>query len=85
VTACDGCLRRTALLELLAPWLERARKPNRRRLPEVLALSNHELIEALCGTKRAQVDAELARFDPAHARVRAEAAGIEVVCRHAPR
>ena len=53
VTACDGCLRRTALLELLAPWVERARKPNRRRLPEVLALSDDELIEALCGTKRA--------------------------------
>jgi DNA processing protein len=84
VTACDGCLRRTALLGLLAPWIERARKPNRRRLPEVLALSDGELIEALCGTKRAEVDGPLARFDPARARVRAQAARIEVVCRHAP-
>ncbi len=83
VTACDGCLRRTALLGLLAPWVERARKPNRRRLPEVLALSDDELIEALCGPKRAEVDRPLARFDPANARARAEAAGIEVVCRHA--
>jgi DNA processing protein len=31
------------------------------------------------------VERPLARFDPANARGRAEAAGIEVVCRHAPR
>ena len=83
MSACDGCLRRAALLGLLAPWVERARKPNRRRLPEVLALSDDELVEALCGDKRAEVDRPLARFDPANARARAEAAGIEVVCRHA--
>jgi DNA processing protein len=60
VTACDGCLRRTALVGLLAPWVERARKPNRRRLPEVLALPDDELIEALCGTKRAARDGAVA-------------------------
>ena len=85
MTACDRCLRRTALIELLAPWLERARKPNRRRLPEVLALPDGDLIEALCGTKRAAVDGPLGKFDPARARVRAQAAGLEVVCRHASR
>jgi DNA processing protein len=85
VTACDRCLRRTALIELLAPWLERARKPNRRRLPEVLALPDADLIEALCGAKRAAVDGPLAKFDPGRARARAQAAGLEVVCRHAPR
>ena len=68
VTACDGCLRRTALLGLLAPWIERAREPSRRRLPEVLALSDDELIEALCGKKRARGRRPLARFDPATAR-----------------
>jgi DNA processing protein len=85
MSACDRCLRRTAVIGLLAPWLERARAPNRRRLPEVLALPDHDLIKALCGTKRAAVDGPLAGFDPVHARVRAQAAGIEVVCRHAPR
>ena len=66
--------------------MERAREPNRRRLPEVLALPDDELIEALCGTKRAAVDGPLARFDPCRARAPGrEAAGIEVVCRHAPR
>lgn len=85
MTACDCCLRRTALLGLLGPWIERARRPNRRRLPEVLALPDGELVKALCGTKRAAIDGPLARFDPARARVRAQAAGIEVVCRHASR
>ena len=85
MTACDRCLRRTALIELLAPWIERARKPNRRRLPEVLALPDGELIEALCGTKRAAVDGPLANSIPRRARARAQAAGLEVVCRHASR
>jgi DNA processing protein len=85
VTACDGCLRRTALIEMLAPWIERAREPNRRRLPEVLALPDGELVKALCGAKRATIDRLSAKFDPGRARARAQAAGIEVVCRHAPR
>jgi DNA processing protein len=84
VTSCDPCLRRTALIELLAPWIERARRPNRRRLPGVLALPDGDLIKALCGSKRAAVDGPLAGFDPAGARGRAQAAGIEIVCRHAP-
>jgi DNA processing protein len=79
--ACDACLHRTALLGLLAPWVEAAK----RRLPEVLALPDAELIAGLCGNKRAAVDKPLAAFEPAAARARAAELGVSVMCRHAAR
>jgi DNA processing protein len=81
VSACDACLRRTALLGLLASRIARAL--GSRRLPEVLALSEEDLIAALCRHKRAAVDGQLRAFDAAAARARAAAAGMQVVCRHA--
>ena len=82
MSACDGCLRRTALLSLLAPWIA-TELGQRRRLPELLRLPDDDLIAALCRHKRAAIDRPLAAFDPAAARGRATAAGMEVVCRHA--
>src|SRR5881398_1277495 len=45
--ACDACLRRTRLLELLAPHVERAR--HERRLGQLLALSDEDLLSAMAG------------------------------------
>jgi DNA processing protein len=81
VSACDECLRRAALLGLLAPWIEWARG-GRRRLPEVLALPDEALIAGLCGNRRARTDRRLAAFDPSSARARARALGMTLVCRH---
>ncbi len=79
--ACDACLRRTRLLELLAPHVERAR--HARRLGQVLALGDEELLAAVGGGRRSVVRAEWERFDPVSARVSAAASGLTVLCRHA--
>jgi DNA processing protein len=83
VSACGACLRRTALVGLLGPWIERG-GGGVRRLPEAFALTDDELVWGVCREKRAEVDARLARFDPARARARAAATGMQVLCRHAP-
>jgi DNA processing protein len=81
VTACDRCLRRSALLGTLVPWIARA-LDERRGLSSVLALGDEELIEAICGAKRKAVDAELTGFDAAALRREGAALGLESVCRH---
>jgi DNA processing protein len=83
VSACDACLRRSALLGALVPWIARALDEHH-RIPAVLALGEDELLEAVCGLKRGIVDAELERFDPREARIEGDAAGLSTVCRHAP-
>jgi len=70
------------MLGLLAPWIEYARG-GRRRLPEVLALPDADLLAGLCGDRRAEVEGRIAAFDPTAARARTRALAIEVVCRHA--
>ena len=81
MTACDDCLRRTALVTRLAPHVERARR-ERRRLRELLSLSDDELIAALAGDRRGEISQAHERFDAALARERVRAAAIEAVCRH---
>jgi DNA processing protein len=81
IAACDHCLRRGALLGMLVPWIARA-LDERRRLPAVLALPDDELIAAVCGARRAEIDAALARFDAAAARGEAAATGLSTVCPH---
>ena len=87
--ACDRCLRRGALLATLVPWIARA-LDERRRLPAVLALPDDELIAAVCGRNRGEIDAWLARFDAGAARARgrrggplAPCAGTRTASRHA--
>src|SRR3954447_2763781 len=80
--ACDACLRRTRLLELLAPHVERAR--HERRLGQLLALSDEDLLSAIAGRKRAWFAAAIERFAADDARARARRAGLVVVCRHDP-
>ncbi len=81
MNACDSCLRRSALLALLAPWIARALGAHR-RLPAVLALDDERLVKAICGPRRGPVDEALGRFDPRAARARAAGAGLSAVCRH---
>ena len=81
MSACDDCLRRTALVARLAPHVERARR-ERRRLRELLALPDDALIAALAGDRRGEIAHGHERFDAACARERAGAAAIDAVCRH---
>src|SRR6478752_5584514 len=80
--ACDACLRRTRLFELLAPHVEAAR--HERRLTGLLALGEEELLAAIGGDRRPRFAAELARFDATQARAAIAARGLTVVCTHAP-
>src|SRR5688572_2366106 len=81
MTACDACLRRTALVEHLAPHVERAGR-HRRKLGEMLSLPDERLIEALAGERRAAIVRAHETFDPAGARARLAAASMHAVCRH---
>jgi DNA processing protein len=78
--ACPACLRRTRLLELLAPHVERAR--HKRRLGQLLALDEDELLAAIGGDRRPWFAAILRRFAPDDARAAAAAAGLRLICRH---
>ncbi len=84
MTACDDCLRRTALVARLAGHVERGRR-ERRRLSEILSLPDERLIAALAGDRRAAIERAHAAFDPARARDRLAAASMHAVCRHDPR
>lgn len=78
--ACAACLRRTRLLELLAPHVERAR--HQRRLAQILALDEAELLEAIAGRRRPWFVAGLERFDAEAAKALAARRGLRIVCRH---
>jgi DNA processing protein len=81
MSACDACLRRSALLGALAPWIARALDEHR-RLPAVLALPDDELIESVCAARRARVDAAMGDFRAVRARAEATHAGLATVCPH---
>lgn len=74
--ACEACLGRTWLLARLASHLERVRG----RLEPLLALGSEELVEAVAGSRRDAIAAELARFDARAASEHAVAAGLETIC-----
>ncbi|HEV2819468.1 MAG TPA: DNA-processing protein DprA [Solirubrobacteraceae bacterium] len=76
--ACDGCLRRTHLVTLMAGRIERER--HRRRLPELLALDNDALVAAVAGRDATMVRRALDAFVPAAARGACEAAGLVALC-----
>src|SRR6478752_9252 len=78
--ACDACLGRTRLLELLAPHIERAR--HQRRLPSLLALDEEALLACAAGSRRAALEGALERFSPAAARAAATRGRLTVACRH---
>jgi DNA processing protein len=82
-TACDNCLRRGALVGLLArPIAGRLERP--RRVAALLALPNDALIDAVAGPVRPQAERLLEEFDPEPARRELEEVGSHAVCRHDP-
>ncbi|MGZ6694640.1 MAG: DNA-processing protein DprA [Solirubrobacteraceae bacterium] len=78
--ACDACLQRSWLLASLSGALEAARG-RRRRIREVLALPDEDLIALLCTPEEAAGLAARERT-PGALRAAVTAAGLEAVCRH---
>ena len=83
MTACEACLRRTALVAMLAPHIEHARR-HRRHISELLALSGADLVAALAGERRGEIERALDAIDADAERERAARAGLHVCCRHDP-
>jgi len=77
--ACHACLRRSWLVARLSGHIERAWQA-RRPLPAVLALPDDELIAALGGALREQLEREHERFDAAAARRSCRAASVTPIC-----
>ncbi len=78
--ACDRCLARSWLIARLSGHLDHARA----QIGTVLGLGDEDLLAAVGGAQRSLVRAELHGFDPADARDRAAAVGIELICRCEP-
>jgi DNA processing protein len=83
--ACDSCLKRGALIAMLAGPIATVLRPDARRgrPAAVLALGDEELIEAVAGDARPQIERAMRRFRPGTARAKLDAAGCDAVCRHA--
>jgi DNA processing protein len=81
MTACDGCLRRTALIGLLAGHVDRARRDHR-HIRELLALPDAALLAALAGDRRCALQRSYEQIAPRAARSRLAAARLHAICRH---
>jgi DNA processing protein len=81
--ACRECLARGWLVARLAGSIEIARH-QRRRLREILALSDEELIAGVGGARASAICEELEVLDVDSLREAIERAGLEAVCRHDP-
>ena len=81
MSACDACLRRTWLVARLAGWIELARHEGK-RLPEVLALTDEDLLAAVAPSEVARIERQLERLDAEELRGGYETAGLAAVCRH---
>jgi DNA processing protein len=81
--ACDDCLRRGALIGLVARRI--ADLLNRPRVPVVhslLALPDEQLLDAVAGNQRARIEAAYRRFRASTARAAIAEARCEAVCVH---
>jgi DNA processing protein len=83
MTACAPCLRRSALIGFLAAPIAGLLE-SRRRAPQILALPDEELIEAVGKAWRERALAAREDFDPDVARLSIEDAGLFALCRHDP-
>jgi DNA processing protein len=81
MSACDDCLRRSALVASLASHIELAADRERSPVQSVLALPDAELIDALAGETRRDIVAAHRAFDAQAARRSAVAARLTTVCR----
>jgi DNA processing protein len=77
VRACDRCLARGWLLARLSGHLDRVRS----RIDALLGLDDAELIDAVGGNEKRDLNGALARFDAGEARARVSSAGLEAICR----
>jgi DNA processing protein len=81
--ACAACLARTWLVARLAGSIEIARH-QRRRLREILALPDEQLIAGVAGVSKSTVTDELERLDIDALHEAVERSGLEAACRHHP-
>lgn len=81
MSACDACLRRTALVASLSGHIECARR-NRRHISELLSLSDERLLSALAGDRRGELERRHLSFDADAARARIDDAALHALCRH---
>ena len=81
MSACDACLRRTWLVARVAGWIELARHQGR-RLPEVLALGDDDLVAAVAPSEVARTRRERERLDVGALRAAYERAELQYGCRH---
>jgi DNA processing protein len=85
MTACEECLRRSLLLGRLAPYIERAAAGETgRRAPELLALGDQALAEAVGGPRAVELLGGVDGAAVAELSRRVDAAGCRVRCRHDP-
>lgn len=75
--ACSRCLARPWLLGALSGHLDNVRG----EIDELLRLDDGELIAAVGGRRRQELERALSRFDDEPARRRAREAGLEAICR----
>ena len=80
MTACSSCLTRTWTIRRLAGHLD----VGRGRALSLLELADEELISAVAGRARRDVERERAAFDPGADRDVAAAAGVALLCRCDP-
>ena len=83
-SACASCLSRSHLVSHLGPRIAEVAQAPGRRVREVLALAEDDLIAAVAGTGADAARRFSSDFDPAPARRRLQRAGIEAVCAHEP-
>lgn len=86
-SACPDCLRRSWLLGMLAPYIERiavGASPGR-RTPELLRLPNDELVAAAAPSVAAQMLARVAALSEHHLAQELLAAECWACCRHGSR
>jgi DNA processing protein len=76
-TACDDCLARPWLLASLSGHLDTVRP----QIGELLELDNGELIAAVGGRRRQELERRLARVDRGLVRQAAVRAGLQLLCR----
>jgi DNA processing protein len=79
--ACAACLARTWLIARLAGSIEIARH-QRRRLREILALSEEKLVAGLGGARAGAIAEEFERLDIDALREAVARSGLEAACRH---
>ncbi|HEX8645975.1 MAG TPA: DNA-processing protein DprA [Thermoleophilaceae bacterium] len=81
MSACDACLRRSALIGFLAAPIA-GLLDGGRRAPELLALPDEDLIEAVGKGWHAEARGRIERFDPNARRLEVEEAGLFAICVH---